>query len=120
MYGSGEDELKFTYDDGYEKYTTAKKTFEGVVNNLERRFLETDSDWTREEISQYQSDKKCESCIGYSVKVEALCIKIIELHISEVAQKSILDAKEWCIDLETNLDKRQFKIAEHILKEINV
>ena len=119
LYGSGEDELKFTYDDGYEKYTTAKKTFEGVVNNLERRFLETDSDWTREEISQYQSDKKCESCKGYRLKEEALCIKINKLHISEVAQKSILDAKEWFKDLETNLDKKQFKIAEHILKEIN-
>ena len=119
LYGSGEDELKFTYDDGYEKYTTAKKTFEGVVNNLERRFLETDSDWTREEISQYQSDKKCESCKGHRLKEEALCVKINKLHISEVTEKSILDAKEWFKDLETNLDKRQFKIAEHILKEIN-
>jgi len=119
LYGSGEDELKFTYDDGYEKYTTAKKTFEGVVNNLERRFLETDSDWAREEISQYQSDKKCESCKGHRLKEEALCVKINKLHISEVAEKSILDAKKWFKDLETNLDKRQFKIAEHILKEIN-
>ena len=119
LYGSGEDELKFAYDDGYEKYTTAKKTFEGVVNNLERRFLETDSDWTREEISQYQSDKKCESCKGHRLKEEALCVKINKLHISEVAEKSILDAKKWFKDLETNLDKRQFKIAEHILKEIN-
>jgi len=119
LYGSGEDELKFTYDDGYEKYTTAKKTFEGVVNNLERRFLETDSDWAREEISQYQSDKKCESCKGHRLKEEALCVKINKLHISEVAEKSILDAKKWFKDLETNLDKRQFKIAEHVLKEIN-
>jgi len=119
LYGSGEDELKFSYDDGYEKYTTAKKTFEGVVNNLERRFLETDSDWTREEISQYQSDKKCESCNGYRLKDEALCVKINKLHISEVTEKSILDAKGWFKNLESNLDKRQFKIAEHILKEIN-
>ena len=119
LYGSGEDELKFTYDDGYEKYTTTKKTFEGVVNNLERRFLETDSDWMREEISQYQSDKKCESCNGHRLKEEALCVKINKLHISEVAEKSILDAKDWFKNLETNLDKREFKIAEHILKEIN-
>jgi len=119
LYGSGEDELKFAYDDRYEKYTTAKKTFEGVVNNLERRFLETDSDWTREEISQYQSDKKCESCKGHRLKEEALCVKINKLHISEVTEKSILVAKEWFKDLETNLDIRQFKIAEHILKEIN-
>ena len=119
LYGSDEDEIKFTYDDGYERYTTAKKTFEGVVNNLERRFLETDSDWKREEIGQYQSDKKCENCDGYRLKDEALCVKINELHISKVTEKSILDAKEWFKDLETSLDKRQFKIAEHILKEIN-
>ena len=64
LFGSDEEEIKFSYDDGYEKYSH-KKTFEGVVNNLERRFLETDSDWKREEISQYQSDTKCEACNGY-------------------------------------------------------
>ena len=89
LYGSGEDELKFTYDDGYEKYTTAKKTFEGVVNNLERRFLETDSDWTREEISQYQSDKKCESCKGYRLKEEALCIKINNCTLAKLLKINI-------------------------------
>ena len=49
LYGSDDEEIKFTYDDGYEKYSH-KKTFEGVINNLERRYLETDSDWKREEI----------------------------------------------------------------------
>ena len=119
LYGSGDDEIKFTYDDGYEKYTTAKKTFEGVINNLERRYLETDSDWMREEISQYQSDKKCEACNGYRLKDEALCVKINNRHIGEVAEKSILEANQWFKNLENSLDKKQFKIAEHILKEIN-
>ena len=49
LYGSDEDEIKFSYDDGYETYKT-KKSFEGVINNLERRYLETDSEWKREEI----------------------------------------------------------------------
>ena len=118
LYGSDDEEIKFTYDDGYEKYSH-KKTFEGVINNLERRYLETDSDWKREEISQYQSDTKCERCKGYRLKDEALCVKIDGLHISEVTEKSILDAAKWFKDLEKNLDKKQFKIAEHILKEIN-
>ena len=118
LFGSDDEEIKFTYDDGYEKYSH-KKTFEGVINNLERRYLETDSDWKREEIAQYQSDTKCEKCNGYRLKEEALCVKIDDLHISEVTKKSILDAKEWFKELETNLDKRQLKIAEHILKEIN-
>ena len=78
MYGSDDDEIKFSYDDGYEKYDT-KKTFEGVINNLERRYLETDSEWKREEISQYQSETNCEKCKGLRLKDEALCVKIDKL-----------------------------------------
>ena len=118
LYGSDDEEIKFSYDDGYEKYSH-KKTFEGVINNLERRYLETDSDWKREEIAQYQSDTKCARCKGHRLKDEALCVKIDGLHISEVTEKSILDASKWFENLKSNLDKRQFKIAEHILKEIN-
>ena len=118
LYGSDEDEIKFNYDDGYEKYSY-KKTFEGVINNLERRFLESDSEWKREAIAEYQSDSACESCNGDRLKEEALCVKIDNHNISEVTKKSILDAAQWFKDLEKNLDKRQFKIAEHVLKEIN-
>jgi len=118
LYGSDEDEIKFNYDDGYEKYSH-KKTFEGVINNLERRFLESDSEWKREAIAEYQSDTACEACNGDRLKEEALCIKINDHNISEVTKKSILDATEWFKNLEKNLDKRQFKIAEHVLKEIN-
>ena len=118
LYGSDDEEIKFSYDDGYEKYSH-KKTFEGVINNLERRYLETDSDWKREEISQYQSDSKCEVCKGHRLKDEALCVKINNLHISEVTEKSITEAQKWFKDLENNLSKRDLKIAEHILKEIN-
>jgi len=118
LYGSDDEEIKFAYDDGYEKYSH-KKTFEGVINNLERRYLETDSDWMREEISQYQSDTKCEKCNGYRLKDEALCVKIEDLNISQVTEKSIIDAKEWFSSLETTLDQTRLKIAQHILKEIN-
>ncbi|RPG04094.1 MAG: excinuclease ABC subunit UvrA [Pelagibacteraceae bacterium TMED267] len=118
LYGSDEDEIKFNYDDGYEKYSY-KKTFEGVINNLERRFLESDSEWKREAIAEYQSDSACEGCNGNRLKEEALCVKIDKINISEVSKKSILDAAKWFKDLERNLDKRQFKIAEHVLKEIN-
>ena len=118
LFGSDDEEIKFSYDDGYEKYSH-KKTFEGVVNNLERRYLETDSEWKRDEISQYQSDTDCERCNGLRLKEEALCIKINDLNISQVTEKSIIEAKKWFMSLETNLDKKQLKIAEHILKEIN-
>jgi len=118
LFGSDDDEIKFSYDDGYEKYSH-KKTFEGVINNLERRYLETDSDWKREEIAQYQSDTKCESCNGHRLKEEALCVKIDNQHISSVTEKSILDAAGWFKSLELKLSQKQLKIAEHILKEIN-
>ena len=74
LYGSNDDEIKFSYDDGYGKYSSTK-TFEGVITNLERKYLETESDWKREEISQYQSEKECSTCNGLRLKEEALCIK---------------------------------------------
>ena len=118
LFGSDDEEIKFSYDDGYEKYSH-KKPFEGVINNLERRYLETDSDWKRDEISQYQSDTNCERCNGQRLKEEALCVKINELNISQVTEKSIIDAKKWFTSLQLKLNSRQLKIAEHILKEIN-
>tara|TARA_B100000700_G_scaffold323703_1_gene428016 strand:+ start:313 stop:3189 length:2877 start_codon:yes stop_codon:yes gene_type:complete len=118
LYGSDDEEIKFYYDDGYEKYDT-KKTFEGVINNLERRYLETDSDWKREEISQYQSETSCDKCKGLRLKDEALCVKINKLNISQVTSFSIEDAQKWFENLENILSIREKKIAQHILKEIN-
>ncbi len=118
LFGSNEEEIKFFYDDGYEKYTT-KKTFEGVINNLERRYLETDSEWKREEIAQYQSESNCEKCKGQRLKDEALCVKINSLNISEITNKSIEEAQIWFSNLSNVLSDRENKIAQHILKEIN-
>ena len=118
LFGSNDDEIKFNYDDGYEKYST-KKTFEGVINNLERRYLETESEWKREEISQYQSESDCEKCKGMRLKDEALCVKIDDLNISEVTKKSISEVKKWFSDLSNKLGEKEKKISQHILKEIN-
>jgi len=118
LYGSDDEEIKFSYDDGYEKYSN-KKTFEGVINNLERRYLETDSDWKREEIAQYQTESNCERCNGQRLKDEALCVKIDKKNISEITKKSITEAKKWFESLDIKLEQRDQKIAKHILKEIN-
>ncbi len=118
LYGSDDEEIKFSYDDNYETYTT-KKPFEGVINNLERRYLETDSEWKREEISQYQSESNCDKCKGLRLKDEALCVKINDLNISQITHKSIEDAKKWFDKLPNFLNDKQNKIAQHILKEIN-
>ena len=80
LYGSGNEEIKFNYDDGYEKRAN-KKSFEGVISNLERRYLETDSDWKREEIEQYQSEKECERCKGYRLKRRSSLYKNINTKI---------------------------------------
>ena len=118
LYGSENEEIKFSYDDGYEKYANKKK-FEGVVNNLERRYLETDSDWKREEIAQYQNEKECERCSGFRLKEEALCVKINDKNISEVTKFSIKDAHSWFKSLNKILTDKENQIASHILKEIN-
>jgi len=118
LYGSDDEEIKFSYDDGYEKYSH-KKTFEGVINNLERRYLETDSDWKREEIAQYQTESNCERCNGHRLKDEALCVKIDKKNISEITKRSIIEAKKWFESLDSKLEQRDQKIAKHILKEIN-
>jgi len=117
LYGSGEDEIKFTYDDGLRRYDT-KKAFEGVIPNLQRRFKETDSSWIREELERYQDTSPCEECNGYRLKPEALAVKIAGLHIGEVCEKSIRHADEWFRDVDKKLNRQQQEIAARILKEI--
>jgi excinuclease ABC subunit A len=117
LYGSGDTEIRFSYDDGMRAYDT-KRPFEGVVTNLERRFKETDSDWAREEIARYFTDVPCEACHGYRLKPEALCVKIAGLHIGEVSDMSVKAAAAWFEALPQKLTAKQNEIAVRILKEI--
>jgi excinuclease ABC subunit A len=117
LYGSGEDEITFTYDDGVRHYSTTKP-FEGVIPNIERRWRETDSNWVTEELERYQSDQFCEACKGYRLKPQALAVKIAGLHIGEVAEMSIRAAHAWFDALPASLTPKQNEIAGRILKEI--
>jgi excinuclease ABC subunit A len=117
LYGSGEDDIKFIYDDGMRSYTT-KKPFEGVVTNLERRFRETESDWAREELQKYFTDIPCGACNGYRLKPEALCVKIGGLHVGQVSEMSVRRAGEWFAAIPEKLTKQQNEIAVRVLKEI--
>jgi len=117
LYGSGEDEIKFTYDDGLRGYTT-RKPFEGVITNLERRFRETESDWAREDLLKYFTDVPCHVCHGARLKPEALCVKIAGKNISEVAELSVKKAGEWFTALPAQLTAKQNEIAGRVLKEI--
>ena len=117
LYGTGEEVITFSYDDGLRSYKT-KKPFEGVIPNLERRYRETDSNWAREEIEKFQSVTNCEVCGGHRLKPEALAVKIADLHVGEVAQMSIRAAEDWFNSLEKKLNAKQKQIAVRILKEI--
>ncbi|HBR25667.1 MAG TPA: excinuclease ABC subunit A, partial [Rhizobiales bacterium] len=117
LYGSGEDEITFTYDDGVRHYSTTKP-FEGVINNIERRWRETESAWVTEELSRYQSDQFCEACKGYRLKPQALAVKIAGLHIGQVTEMSIRQAGAWFEALPEALTTKQNEIAARILKEI--
>ena len=117
LLGTGATEVTFTYDDGLRSYQT-RKTFEGVIPNLERRWRETESDWSREEIERYFADTPCRACGGYRLKPEALAVKIAGRHIGEVSSLSIRSAGAWFECLPAELDAKRNEIAGRILKEI--
>src|SRR6516225_8518190 len=116
--GSAGEPIKMTFDDGLRKYST-ERPFEGVLPNMERRFRETDSAWVKEELGRYQSAKTCEVCGGDRLKPEALAVKIVGRHISQVAALSIAEAGVSFSGIDTQLTPSQREIAQRILKEIN-
>ncbi|MEH6743670.1 excinuclease ABC subunit UvrA [Hyphomonas sp.] len=118
LFGTGEEEINFVYDDGMRRYEV-KKTFEGVIPNLERRYRETDSQWVRDEIAKFQAAAPCPACGGKRLKPEALAVKINSLDISDASVFSIKDAHTWFGKVHTSLTKQQNEIAGRILKEIN-
>jgi len=117
LYGSGDTDIRMSYDDGIRAYET-KRPFEGVITNLDRRYKETDSDWAREEIARYFTDVPCEACAGYRLKPEALCVKIGGQHIGQVSELSVKAAAAWFGELPQKLNAKQNEIAVRILKEI--
>ena len=116
--GSGDEPVKMVYADENRSYTI-DRPFEGVVPNMERRFRETDSSWTRDELGKYQAVSKCEVCDGARLKPEALAVKIDGKHISDVAEFSIGAAYAWFEAVSDALTVKQNEIATGILKEIN-
>ena len=117
LYGT-EHDITFIYDDGSRTYKTAKP-FEGVLPNLERRMIETDSQAVRDELTDYQMATPCDSCAGYRMKPEALAVKIAGKHIGEASEMSIEDAHAWFGALPKKLDRQRAEIGTRILKEIN-
>ena len=106
-------EIERTNEYGTGKYKTE---FEGIINNLERRFRETQSNWIKEEIESYMSAIPCDKCHGRRLSPESLSVTVGGINISEFCDKSITEALEFVNDLK--LTDREMFIAASILKEI--
>ena len=117
LYGSNGELIQMTYKNGNETFKT-DKAFEGVIPNMERRWLETDSSWKRDELTKYQNSKKCQSCKGSRLKPEALSLKINYLNISQISEMTISDSLIWFKKFLDNIESRDKNIAERILREI--
>ncbi len=118
LYGTGGKAVPLTFVDGRKSYTV-RKAFEGVIGNLNRRMLQTESAWMREELSKYQTAQACETCEGKRLKPEALSVKLAGEDISSRTQLSVSDALEWFSHVNEGFTAQQSQIAKSILKEIN-
>ena len=118
LHGTAGKPVTLRFIDGKRSYEV-KKPFEGVLGNLNRRMLQTESAWMREELSRYQSSLPCEVCHGARLKPEALAVKIAGEDISMSSRRSVADAHAWFGSLAAKLTTTQGEIAKAILKEIN-
>ncbi len=116
LYGNNGEELDLEYHTarGSSYY---KGSFEGIINNLNRRFRESKSDYVKAEIAKYMREIPCTECHGDRLSKQALSVKIGRYNIAEITKLSVVDLKNYLANL--SLNKTQTLIAEPILKEIN-
>src|SRR3954468_13589782 len=118
LHGTSGRAVTLRFIDGKRSYEV-NKPFEGVIGNLNRRMLQTESAWMREELSRYQGSRPCEVCHGARLRPEALAVKIAGEDISMPTRRSVADAYNWFARLHEKLTATQNEIAKAILKEIN-
>ncbi|HPF46639.1 MAG: excinuclease ABC subunit UvrA [Alphaproteobacteria bacterium] len=118
LHGSGDEEIEITYNSDNIKSYVVKKSFEGVIGNIQRRWRETDSSMMRDELARYQSATTCDACDGHRLKPEALAVKIDGKHISEITDLSVRKSYEWFEGLSAKLSDKENEIAYRVLKEI--
>lgn len=118
LHGTGGMPVPLTFKDGRREYTV-HKPFEGVIGNLNRRMMQTESAWMREELEKYQTAQPCETCGGKRLNEKALSVRVAGSDISTPVQMSVADAKAWFLGLDAQLTSQQSQIAKAILKEIN-
>ncbi|NBI27763.1 excinuclease ABC subunit UvrA [Chengkuizengella marina] len=117
LYGTGEEKVKFVYENDFGKRREAIVPFEGIINNLERRYRDTASNGIREHIEGFMSAKQCNKCKGQRLKPESLAVTINGQNIGYATSLSISEACDFFDSL--ILTEKEMKIAQLILKEIN-
>lgn len=121
LYGTNGHEIKVNFHGRNDRLSTVQTSFEGVINNLERRFKETQSDYIRNKIQEYMSDRPCPTCKGARLRPEAMAVTVAGKNIIEVTSWAVIDTLNWVDTLEQDeniLSPRQKTIADRILKEI--
>ncbi|UMU16357.1 excinuclease ABC subunit UvrA [Bacillus velezensis] len=116
LYGSGNERIYFKYENDFGQVRENEIEFEGVLRNIERRYKETSSDYIREQMEQYMSQKPCPTCKGYRLKKEALAVLVNGRHIGTITELSVADALEFFKNL--TLSEKDMQIADLILREI--
>src|SRR5207248_7962003 len=117
LYGTNGDRLYISYRNRFGRRRSYTTTFEGIVPNLERRYRETDSDYSREKIEEYMSVRPCPECHGARLRPESLAVRVGGRGIHEVTHLSAKRAIEWFAALELSDTERQ--IARLVLREID-
>lgn len=116
LYGSKGEKILFRYENEFGHIREAKVPFEGVITNLERRYKDTASEYVRDHIEQYMSQKACPTCEGNRLKKEILAVEVGGKNISYVTNLSIEEALKFFGEL--NLSEKEKAIANLVLKEI--
>jgi len=92
--------------------------FEGIINFIDRKYTQTERFWIQYELEKYLSERDCEVCNGYRLNEKALAVKINDLHIGQITNKSIMESLNWFKSLNSKLNSNEIKIAEGIINEI--
>jgi excinuclease ABC subunit A len=122
LYGTGEKQIPMTYQGANGNEFKFTRAFEGVITNLERRYRETNSEYIREKISEFMSDRPCPTCKGKRLNASALAVTVDDVNIIEVTSWPVLKTLDWVKKISgkgSPLTSKQKAIAERVLKEIH-
>lgn len=116
LYGSGERPFHFHYQNDFGGVRDVDAPFEGVVTNISRRYHETASDYTREQMKLYMTELTCKTCHGYRLNEQALCVKVGGIHVGQLSEKPISETLQFIEQVA--LSEQEQTIAKPIVKEV--